>query len=133
MPDTILIVEDNPNIRRFIHTTLTLEGYRALEASTVQEGVELARRHRPGLVLLDLALPDATGWDFLQAMQDRTETRDLRIVVLTASADPGMDIRSLAAGAFDFLTKPIAAGELVASVRRALAAPRAASSPGGQA
>jgi len=133
MSATILIVEDNPNIRRFIRTALNLEGYRALEASTLNDGITLARREQPDLILLDLALPDGTGWDFMQTMQSQPDTRDLRVVVLTASADPGMDLRTLSAGAMAFLTKPIAAGELMTHVRRALASPRADPGSGGSA
>ncbi len=127
MPFTILVVEDNLNIRRFIRTTLELEGYDVQEASTLHEAVAIARRGRPDLILLDLSLPDGSGWDFLQTMQAQPETRDLRIVILTASADRGMAERGRAAGAITFLTKPISAGELVAQVRKALDAQRAAS------
>jgi two-component system KDP operon response regulator KdpE len=89
MPHTILIVEDNKNIRRFLRTTLEIEGYRALEASTVQESLERIDQELPDLVLLDLMLPDGSGWDFIAAARSHTgaETRSLPIVVLTASAD----------------------------------------------
>ncbi|HLF26441.1 MAG TPA: response regulator [Anaerolineae bacterium] len=126
MAHTILVVEDNPNIRRFIRTTLELEGYQVQAVPTLQEGLASARRAQPDLILLDLALPDGTGWDFLEAMQTRPETRTVRVAMLTASADHGMAARALAAGAVAFITKPIAAGELVAHVRQALAAHRAA-------
>jgi len=127
MPFTILVVEDNSNIRRFIRTALELEGYGVREASTLQEGVALARRRQPDLILLDLSMPDGSGWEFLRAMQAQPETRGLRIVILTASADHGMAERGLASGAMAFLTKPIAAGELVAQVRKTLDAQGAAS------
>jgi two-component system KDP operon response regulator KdpE len=120
MSATILIIEDNANIRGFIRTTLEIEGFRALETGSVREGLEAARREQPDLILLDLSLPDGTGWDFLEALREQPAARDARIVVLTASADHGMADRVMAAGATAFLTKPIAAGELVAHVRRAL-------------
>lgn len=124
MSHTILIVEDNTNIRRFLRTTLEIEGYRALEASTVQESLERIDQEQPDLVLLDLALPDGSGWDFIAAARSHAdaETRRLPIVVLTASADHGMSERVLAAGAAAFLTKPISAAELMANVRRVLEA-----------
>lgn len=122
MPDTILVVEDSQNIRRFIRTTLDLEGYRVLEAETMRDGLDVARRELPDLVLLDLALPDGSGWDFLQSIQAQPAARGLRVAILTASADRGMADRGLAAGAIAFITKPIAAGDLVASVRRLLGA-----------
>ena len=120
MSHTILIVEDNENIRRFIRTALELEGYTVLEATLIQDGAAIARRERPDLVVLDLALPDGSGWDFLQSMQSQPETRGLRVVILTASADHGMADRGLAAGAIAFVTKPVAAAQLVAAVRKAI-------------
>lgn len=120
MSATILIVEDNLNIRRFIRTTLQLEGYRVNEAGTLRDSLASAQIETPDLIVLDLALPDGSGWEFLSAMQARPETRRVPILVLTASADPGMADRVRAAGATEFLTKPIAAAELVARVRAAL-------------
>lgn len=125
MSDLILVIEDSANIRRFIRTTLEIEGYRVQEAATLQAGLEAVRNQPPDLILLDLALPDGTGWDFLAAMRSQPETRDVRVAVLTASADHGMADRTLEAGAMAFLTKPIAAGELVAQVRQALGTRRA--------
>jgi two-component system KDP operon response regulator KdpE len=122
MPPTILIVEDNDNIRRFIHTTLDLEGYAVLEAATVLEGLRIAQSEHPALVLLDLALPDGTGWDFLQAMQNAGEPARSKIAILTASADHGMADRGLEAGAVAFITKPISARALVARVQKLLQA-----------
>jgi two-component system KDP operon response regulator KdpE len=120
MPPTILVVEDNDNIRRFIHTTLSLEGYPVLEAATVRDGLRIAQNERPALVLLDLALPDGTGWDFLQSMRDADEPGRSKIAILTASADHGMADRGLAAGAVAFITKPISARALVARVQSLL-------------
>jgi two-component system KDP operon response regulator KdpE len=120
MSAAILIVEDNLNIRRFIRTTLQLEGYRVSEAGSLRDSLASAQIETPDLVVLDLALPDGSGWEFLSAMQARPETRRVPILVLTASADPGMADRVRAAGAAEFLTKPIAAAELVARVRAAL-------------
>ncbi len=120
MSSTILIIEDNANIRGFIHTTLEIEGYRVLETGSMLEGLEVTRQEQPDLILLDLSLPDGTGWDFLEALREQPAAHDTQIVVLTASADHGMAERVIAAGATAFLTKPIAVGELVAQVRQAL-------------
>ncbi len=120
MTHTILVVEDNRNIRHFISTALTLENYRVREASNLQDGLALARGEHPDLILLDLALPDGTGWDFLQSARAKPETRDVPVAILTASADQGMADRGIAAGAIAFITKPISAGDLVAFVRRTL-------------
>jgi two-component system KDP operon response regulator KdpE len=124
MTHTILIVEDNSNIRHFIATALTLENYRVLEAANIQDGLALTRRDRPDLVLLDLALPDGSGWDFLQVAQTQIEPPVPPIAILTASADRNTADRGLSAGAIAFLTKPIAARELVAFVRQTLGGDR---------
>lgn len=122
MTHTILVIEDNLNIRGFIVTALGLESYRVLEASTLREGRALALHERPDLILLDLALPDGSGWEFLQAMQTQFGSHHTPVAILTASADQGMADRGLAAGAVAFITKPIAARELIACVRRILSA-----------
>lgn len=119
---TVLIVEDNDNIRRFIRTALNLEGYRVLEASTVQSGLDMVHCELPDLVLLDLALPDGTGWDFLESIRSTDRPEGPKVAILTASADHGVADRSLAAGADEFITKPIAASALTATVRRVLRA-----------
>lgn len=126
MAHTILVVEDNLNIRRFLRTTLELEGFHVFEAGLLREALDVARREQPDLILLDLSLPDGSGWDFLQAAQSQPDTRDLRVVILTASADHGMADRGLAAGAIAFITKPISAADLVAHVRNFLGADHAA-------
>jgi len=131
MSQKILVIEDNDNIRRFIRTTLSLEGYAVEEATTVRSGLDQARKHQPALVLLDLALPDGTGWDFLESLRGLEFSQRPRVAILTASADHGMADRSLAAGADEFITKPIAAGALVSVVRRVLQAGRAASAGAG--
>lgn len=120
MTQTILIIEDNLHIRKFLATVLELESYRVVQASTLQEGRALTLREQPDLILLDLALPDGTGWEFLEMMQAQPGARRARVAILTASADQGMADRGLAAGAVAFITKPIAARELSACVRRIL-------------
>ena len=97
MTPTILIIEDNLHIRKFLATVLELESYRIVEASTLQEGRALALREQPDLILLDLALPDGTGWEFLQTMQAQPGARRAPVAILTASADQGMADRGLAA------------------------------------
>ena len=124
MTPTILVIEDNLHIRKFIATVLGLESYRVLEASTLREGRALALGEQPDLILLDLALPDGTGWEFLQAMQTQFGSPHTPVAILTASADQGMADRGLTAGAVAFITKPVAASELIACVRRILGADR---------
>lgn len=114
---TILIVEDEQAIRRFVRTALEAEGFRVYEADGVQRGLLEAATRKPDLVVLDLGLPDGDGQDFI---------RDLRlwspipVIVLSARVDETDKVKALDAGADDYLIKPFGIGELLARVRVAL-------------
>ena len=114
---TILIVEDEQAIRRFVRSALEAEGFRVCEADGVQRGLIEAATRKPDLVVLDLGLPDGDGQDFI---------RDLRlwspipVIVLSARVDETDKVKALDAGADDYLIKPFGIGELLARVRVAL-------------
>jgi two-component system KDP operon response regulator KdpE len=113
----VVVVEDEPQIRRFVRGALESEGCQVFEAETLRKGLVEAGTRKPDLVVLDLGLPDGDGVDFI---------RDLRgwsgvpIVVLSARADEQDKIEALDAGADDYLTKPFGVGELLARVRASL-------------
>jgi CheY-like chemotaxis protein len=86
----ILIVDDDPVIRRAVVAYLARNGYRTIEAADGARGLELARRNRPALVLLDLCMPHATGVDFLRAFRRDPALRDTPVVVMTATSDPAL-------------------------------------------
>ncbi|HWH82196.1 MAG TPA: two-component system response regulator KdpE [Burkholderiaceae bacterium] len=112
-----VIVEDEPQIRRFVRAALEAEHWQVFEAGTLRQGLVEAGTRRPDLVILDLGLPDGDGVDYL---------RDLRawsavpVIVLSARVDEADKIAALDAGADDYLTKPFGVGELMARVRVAL-------------
>ena len=114
---TILIVEDEQAIRRFVRSALEAEGFRVCESDGVQRGLIEAATRKPDLVVLDLGLPDGDGQDFI---------RDLRlwspipVIVLSARVDETDKVKALDAGADDYLIKPFGIGELLARVRVAL-------------
>jgi len=114
---TILIVEDEQAIRRFVRSALEAEGFRVCEADGVQRGLIEAATRKPDLVVLDLGLPDGDGQDFI---------RDLRlwspipVIVLSARVDETDKVKALDAGADDYLIKPFGIGELLARIRVAL-------------
>ena len=113
---TILIVEDEPPIRRLLRATLGANDYRTLEAGTGAEALSALRHHRPDLVLLDLGLPDIDG----QALIGRIrESSPVPIVVLSSRGDEAAKVAALDAGADD-VTKPFGADELLARLRAAL-------------
>jgi two-component system KDP operon response regulator KdpE len=114
---TILIVEDEPPIRRLLRTTLGAHDYRTVEAATGAEALSAMSHHRPDLVLLDLGLPDIDG----QALIGRIrELSPVPIVILSSRGDEAAKVAALDAGADDYVTKPFGADELMARLRAAL-------------
>jgi two-component system, OmpR family, KDP operon response regulator KdpE len=113
----ILIVEDEPQIRHFLHATLTAEGYRVIEAENGQRGVLEAATHKPDLVMVDLGLPDLDGVEVVKRIRAWSA---LPILILTARSAEADKVAALDAGADDYVTKPFGVGELTARIRVAL-------------
>lgn len=112
-----LLVEDEPQIRRFVRAALEEEGWRVYEAATVQRGLIDAGTRSPDLVILDLGLPDGDGIDFIN---DVRTWSGIPVIVLSARTGEADKIAALDAGADDYLTKPFSVGELQARVRATL-------------
>jgi two-component system KDP operon response regulator KdpE len=110
----ILLIEDEPQVRRFLRASLQSEGYRLVEAETGQEGLTMAATCNPELVLLDLGLPDLDGLEVIKKLR---EWSSLPIIILSARGQDQDKIRALDLGADDYLTKPFSAGELLARIR----------------
>ena len=113
----ILIVEDEPPIRRLLRTTLAAQDYRVLEAATGAEALAALRHHRPDLVLLDLGLPDIDGLALIGQIRAKGP---VPIVVLSSRGEEAAKVAALDAGADDYVTKPFGADELMARLRAAL-------------
>ncbi len=111
---TILFVEDEPHIRRFVRSALESEGCTVHEAESLKRGLIEAGTRQPDLVILDLGLPDGDGVQLIREMRTWTE---VPILVLSARSGEADKIGALDAGADDYLTKPFGVGELVARVR----------------
>lgn len=114
---TIIIVEDEKQIRRFVRDALETEGFHVFEAETVRQGLVEAGTRKPDLVILDLGLPDRDGIEFIRDLRGWSE---LPLIVLSARTNEADKITALDAGADDYLTKPFGVGELLARVRVAL-------------
>ena len=113
----VLVVEDEPPIRRFLRAGLEAQGYRWVEAATAAEALAQAATRAPELVLLDLGLPDGDGIDVVRRLREWTS---VPVIVLSARGQEDDKIRALDAGADDYVTKPFAMGELLARMRVAL-------------
>jgi two-component system, OmpR family, KDP operon response regulator KdpE len=113
----VLVIDDDPHVRRFLRTALSGHGHVVREATTIAEGLESFTRDRPALVLLDLGLPDGDGLTVLRAI--RPDSR-VPVIVLSARGQEGDKVAALDSGADDYLTKPFGTGELMARIRVAL-------------
>jgi two-component system KDP operon response regulator KdpE len=117
-----ILIEDEPQIRRFVRLALEAEGWQVHEADTAKRGLLDAGTRKPDLLVVDLGLPDRDG---LELIRDVRSWSNVPIVVLSARADELDKIAALDAGADDYLTKPFGVGELLARVRANLRRPRA--------
>jgi two-component system KDP operon response regulator KdpE len=110
----ILLVDDEAPIRRFLRVALEAEGYGVIEAGTAREGLAMAARETPALVVLDLGLPDADG---LSVLRDLRGWSPVPVLILSVRADEGDKVEALDAGAQDFVVKPFGVKEFLARVR----------------
>lgn len=117
MKPVILLVEDDPQIRRFLRASLVAEEYQLHEAVTASDGIAQAESRRPDLILLDLGLPDFDGLEVIRRVRQSSQSP---IVILSARGQEKDKIAALDLGADDYVEKPFAMGELLARIRAAL-------------
>jgi DNA-binding response OmpR family regulator len=113
----VLVIDDDPSVQEVTRAYLERDGYLVYVAGTAAEGLAVAERIKPGLIVLDLMLPDRTGEDVCREVRQRS---DVPILMLTAKASEDERVAGLALGADDYLTKPFSPRELVARVRAIL-------------
>jgi CheY-like chemotaxis protein len=113
---TVLVVDDDPNIRRMIVAALKREGYDFLEAPNGREALDVMRAHHPDVVVLDLMMPVLSGWDVLRERADDPELRAIPVIIISANRDPEV-ATAVAQGICAFLPKPFDIGALSALVR----------------
>jgi two-component system KDP operon response regulator KdpE len=114
---TVLLIDDEPQMRTFVRLALSAQGYRIVEAESGREGLQQAAAHTPDIVLLDLGLPDMDGLEVTRALREWTA---VPVVVISARGQEHQKVEALDAGADDYLTKPFGTGELLARIRVAL-------------
>jgi len=111
----ILVVED-VDFNRDLVVQLLEDKYQVIEAVNGKEGVEIAERERPELILMDLSLPIMDGWEATRRLKANTDLRSIPVIALTAHAMKGDEEKALAAGCDDYLVKPIDEDELLAKI-----------------
>lgn len=117
MSKTILVVDDEKRLVSLVESYLTQEGYRVVTAHNGAEALEVARRERPDLIVLDVMMPEMDGYEFIRRHRAETNTP---IILLTARVDDEEKVIGLEVGADDYMTKPFRPRELVARVRAVL-------------
>jgi DNA-binding NarL/FixJ family response regulator len=116
----ILVIEDEPEMRRNLLTILKLEKFRAIEAENGRAGVETAKMEKPDLILCDVMMPEMDGYGVLHALRDDPNTVAIPFIFLTAKGER-RDVRSgMNLGADDYLTKPVAKGDLLSAINARL-------------
>src|SRR5256884_4952801 len=125
MPDPVVVlIEDEPQIRRFLRATLPGQGYRWFEATTGADGLVEVGSRQPDVVIVDLGLPDVDGIDVIRRLREWTA---VPIIVLSARGQERAKVTALDAGADDYVSKPFGATDLLARIRLALRHTAAAS------
>jgi two-component system, OmpR family, KDP operon response regulator KdpE len=114
---TVLVIEDEEQMRKFVRLALTAQGYRVIEAANGEDGLKQAVSYTPDLVILDLGLPDLDGMEVARRLR---EWSAVPILIVSARGQESHKVEALDQGADDYLTKPFGAGELLARIRVAL-------------
>ena len=116
-PTTVLVIDDEPQIRKFLRISLVSQGYQVLEAATGAEGLSQAALHQPDLLVLDLGLPDMDGQ---QVLHEVRQWSGVPVLVLSVRASEAQKVEALDGGANDYVTKPFGIQEFLARVRALL-------------
>jgi len=116
-PATVLVIDDEPQIRKFLRISLVSQGYTVLEAATGEQGLSQAALGRPDVVVLDLGLPDMDGQ---QVLRDLREWSGVPVLVLSVRASEAQKVEALDNGANDYVTKPFGIQEFLARIRALL-------------
>ena len=118
MPDyTVLIVEDNPNNRMIMRDMMEVQGYKTMEALDGPAGLEMALRHMPDLILMDVQLPGMDGYEVTRRLKSQDVTKTIPVIAVTSFAMKGEEDRARQAGCDAYISKPIDIHKLVETVK----------------
>jgi two-component system, sensor histidine kinase and response regulator len=119
-PQQVLVIEDDDAIRATLADILELSGYTVFQAANGEEGVALARRHRPDVILTDIAMPGLNGFEVIRALRADEQTRAIPVIVISASVEPRKVRQAMDLGAEDFIMKPFTEDQVLRSIRARL-------------
>lgn len=117
---TILVVDDEQDLLDLIEYNLQKEGFDVLKAEDGKEGIEMARKHRPNLMLLDIMMPKMDGLEVVERMRDDKDLKHIPIIFLTARGDEKTEVEGLDKGGDDYITKPISTTKLISRIKAVL-------------
>lgn len=117
---TILVVDDEPDVRTLCRVNLEYEGYKVVEASNGSDAFQRLNERRPDLILLDLMMPQMDGWEVMRRLKEDESTAAIPVILLTARADDDSQLKALDEGVLDYITKPFNPLSLVKFVERIL-------------
>jgi two-component system, cell cycle response regulator DivK len=117
MSKTVLIVEDNDLNMKLFNDLLEAQGYQTIKSRSGLEGLELARKHHPDLILMDIQLPEVSGIDIIKLLKESDEMRAIPVIAITAFAMKGDEERIRESGCEGYLSKPISIAKFVETVR----------------
>lgn len=120
MAGRVLVVDDEAEIRELCRVNLEFEGFDVVEARNGNEAIELARRHRPDLVFLDLMMPGVDGWDVLHALKTDDDLASIPVILLTAKSGEEDQMRGWQEGILEYVSKPFNPLSLAEWARRAM-------------
>ena len=121
MPNyTVLITEDNPKNRKVFKDILSVNGYKSIEAEDGEEGYKMAKEHKPDLIVMDVQLPGANGYEVTRRLKSEDDTKDIPIIIVTSFAMAGEENEAKAAGCNDYLSKPINIHKFIETIKKYL-------------
>lgn len=117
---TILVIDDEPDVRTLCRVNLEWKGYKVVEASNGSDAFQRLNEGRPDLILLDLMMPQMDGWEVMRRLKEDESTASIPVILLTARADDDSQLKALDEGVLDYITKPFNPLSLVKFVERIL-------------
>lgn len=129
MPRTVLVIDDEPDLRKLLDYNLSKSGYLALTAKNGETGLELARKQAPHLIVLDVMMPGLDGWEVCRRLRQDPATAGIPVIMLTSKAEEADRVLGLEIGADDYVTKPFGIRELLARIKALLRRSETAAHP----